>query len=512
MNLKDSIQNILNKINVSSDKELAVLFTTYINQYEIKEFIPIKVISGKYDESKKLFMSDDGKTYYHMIDVMEGEGYMYRASIDIYRKKYPNMPDVLIKKLFLLGIRKLRFNLAISKDEIPLIMFARIGTNDVGKAVLDSDLLAFYEMYYPNFYNKIMQMVRGDEVDEKTINGVQEEVEFSMEPINIPELYNEVTSNVIDQDEAVKKILTAIWKQYNNFDENKSRNILINGNTGVGKTEIFRILTKRLQIPCAIVNATEYTAEGYLGKSVKDMLLILLRKANGNVKMAENGILIIDEIDKLAQTNSFSTQINQKDVQEALLKLLEDGTYYLEYNDENGIRKVEFNTKKLMIIGMGSFSRIKLTADKTVGFEAKSVAKKYKDITREDMIQNGMLPELIGRFPIVVQMNELTQESFIKILNNPKNSTLTRNKKFFDAQGIKLSLSEDTIKKIAEKAEKQKLGARALDEIVETSLSAVSFEIANNPDMYEEVIITPETIEDNKKYILRKKLKQDEKK
>lgn len=503
MNLKDSLQNILNKINNYNDIDLAVIFTTYINCYGIKEFIPKKVVSGKYDEKSRTFITEQGESYCHLIDVMEGEGYMYRASVDIYRKRYPNIPDALIKRLFLYSVKQHRFNLALSSNKIPLIMFAKKNTNDIGKVVLDIELLAYYETFYPSFYNNIIKMANGEEIDVNLIPKEEEDkLEFSAKPINVKELYKEVTEKVIDQSEPIEQILTAIWKQYNNFDSNKSRNILIYGKSGVGKTEIFRIISQKLEIPYAIVNATDYTAVGYVGDSVSDMLIAVVNSADGDVKKAENGILIIDEIDKLSEPDRTGGQVNKKDVQQALLKILEDGTFYLNIGDKLSQTRVTFNTRNLLVIGMGSFSNIDLSTKKTVGFNSTSQKREYKDINTNDMMENGTIPELIGRFPVVVKMNELNKESFIKILTNVKSSVIAKNQPFFNNLGVKLLLQEGTINEIAEKAEKQATGARSLDEIVETALSKASFEIATNPNIYETLIITPETIKDNNKYTL----------
>lgn len=320
--------------------------------------------------------------------------------------------------------------------------------------------------------------------------------------ININELYKKITNNVIGQEEPIQKILTAIWKQYNNFSDNKSRNILINGSTGVGKTEIFRILSKLLEIPCVITSATEYTGAGYKGSDIEDMFVKLIIRANGDIKKAEKGILIIDEIDKISESNSNTSQVNQRDVQEALLKVLEDGVFKVEYN-----KKIyEFDTSKLMIVGMGSWSRIKEKKINSIGFSSSNQTNEQKnDITREEIIKNGMIPELIGRFPIIVQMNELDFNSLIRILEEVKNSALSLNKEFLERNGIKLTVTDDTLEAIANKAINQKFGARSLDEIVETALSEATFKIASNKELYSELIITPETIKDNKKYTLVRK-------
>lgn len=230
------------------------------------------------------------------------------------------------------------------------------------------------------------------------------------------------------------------------------------------------------------------------------MLVSLIKKANGDVKRAQEGILIIDEIDKLSESNAGHSQINQRDVQEALLKLLEDGVFSIK----SGFSEVEFDTSRLMVVGMGSWSRIDLTPKRAVGFNSVEEKKTYKDITREDIVSNGLIPELVGRFSTLVQMNELNFDSFVRILKS-KNNVINQNKKFFSGKGIDLVFDDKAIEAVAKKADKNNYCARGLDEIIERALSAASFEIASDPEKYSSLIITEETIEDPKKYVLTRK-------
>lgn len=284
------------------------------------------------------------------------------------------------------------------------------------------------------------------------------------------------------------------------FSDEKSRNILINGSTGVGKTEIFRVLKKYIDIPYVIVDANDYTAAGYQGKNIEDMLLSLLSSVDGDLEKAEKGILIIDEVDKLSQTNSHISQVNQRDVQEALLKLLEDKVYNINYKSKN----YSFNTSKLLVVCMGSWSRIDLSEQKVVGFGNKMVKKSYSDITREDIVKNGMIPEFVGRFPVLVQMNELNYDSFIKILKS-KNSFINLNKKFFSKLGVELVFDDSAINAIAREADRNNYGARGLDEIIEKALYMATFEIGCCPGQYSELLVSEETIQDSEKYVLKKK-------
>lgn len=469
------------------------------------EYIPIQILEGTYDEDNNTFIDLDGTPYIHIIENPETIGFLYRDNILNYKKNYPHLNSFFIKKLMFRTVKKYMYKYCFLKREdklIPAIMHSKINGQEGLNLLLDNEILQFYVEEYPEIITEIFKdsfedAEKKDENSKATTPNINKQVEAAMD---IAKMYQELTAHVIDQDEPIRKILTAIWKQYSNFSSEKSRNILINGSTGVGKTETFRRLVKMLDIPYFMTSATEYTAAGYIGKSVEDMLIGLLKNANYDLEKAQKGILIIDEIDKLSESNKGHSQINQRDVQEALLKILEDGTFNLNVNG----KEYAFNTSKIMVIGMGSWSRIELKETTPIGFGQKTIKKEYKDITREDIVAAGMIPELIGRFPVIVQMNELDLDSFIRILKTEGN-TLSLNRTFLNNNGVNLVIDDEVLKTIALRAAKQKYGARSLDEIVETALAAASFEIASNPNLYEQLIITPETIEDNKKYTLIRK-------
>lgn len=494
-------------------QELAVIFKITHPSYGIGkqtiEFIPIKVIEGVFDYENEVFTDKDNTIYHHLIDDPETYGFANRISIENIRKQYPHIPLPVVKALLLKNSRGYYYQLAqIVDDKVPVIIITSKQNPSKKTPLFDSTLLPYYLEYCPDILKNYLKAEENEQKEEKAI--IQEaineqtklkEIEASTsentQSIDINALYKELTSNVINQDEPIRKILVGIWKQYNDFSDNKSRNILINGSTGVGKTEIFRIIAEQIGIPTVIASAPQYSATGYIGRSVEDMLTALLEKANGNLDKAERGILIIDEIDKISQTKDTSS-VNQRDVQENLLKMIEDGSYLVAYNGS----QTTFETGRLMVIAMGSWSRIELEEEKVVGFEQKSKKRQYKDLTKEDFIKNGMIPELVGRFNIIIQMNELDYNSLLEILNRAKNSALNTQKEFFKKREIDLIVEEAAKKAIALKASNNNLGARSLDEIIETALSEASFEIATNPSAYEKLIITPDTIEDNKKYTL----------
>jgi len=470
--------------SMKDNNEIAILLRKYVDRNNSIHYFPIKVIEGHYDNDSFEFVGLDGMSYEHIIDCPEGYGFCARDDFNRIKKEYPLLNTYLLKKLILHKAKKLKYvyiDEEFSEMEVPVILF---GKNEKEmKVFFDDDIFNYYFEFHNEYFSQFFKETKTEKQKDNDQKHNLEKAKCSS-IIDISKLYKEITENVIAQEEAIKKILNAIWKHYNNFSDKKSRNILINGNTGVGKTEIFRVLTKIINVPCVIVAATDYSATGYMGKTVTDMIVSLINKANGDVKLAEKGILIIDEIDKLAETNKSQSQINQKDVQEALLKILEDGEIEVVVNG----RRVVFDASKLMVVGMGSWTRIDLTPEKVVGFEKTAVKKTYKDLTKDDLIANGMLPDLIGRFPNLVQMDDLNEDSLVSILKS-KNSVLLLNKNFFENQGIKLNIIEEAIREIAKKAIKQKTAARALDEILENTLSIASFEIASNPDKYKELIV-----------------------
>lgn len=485
------------------DYDVAVIMKKSISFNGTIGFIPVSVVGGYYNNDEMCFVDFDGTPYYHIIDSPETYGFFERESFKELKEDRDNkyLSSSMIKNN---KLRKAKKSVYIYLDPestevgIPIIGEYNKETQSI-EQIFDGDMLNYYYYNYEEYFNILCSNV--EVLENKDLNIVHnEELVNAAIEIDINSIYNKITDHVIDQDEPIKKILTAIWKQYNNYSSEKSRNILINGSTGVGKTETFRVLSKLIDVPVVITSATEYSATGYVGKNVDEMLVDLVKKANGDIKKAERGILVIDEIDKISSSDNSRSQVNQRDVQEALLKILEDGVFNIEIND----KLYEFNTSNLMIVGMGSWSRIDLTPKTSVGFNSVTSKKSYKDLTREDIVKNGLIPELVARFSVIVQMNELNFDSFVKILKN-KNNTIGLNKSFLESKGIKLIMDDAVINAIARIADKNNYGARGLDEIVETALSNASFEIASNPDKYSELIITEDTIKDNRNYTLVQK-------
>ena len=467
-------------------KEFVVLFRKIEISESIEEFIPISVIEGKYDVNNDYFEDDQNIKYQHIDLRLPSNviGYGGRTTIEIMKD---SLSESSIEKL---------------KEEI--LDYAKKFTYkrdfDINEYIVAKDKENGNEYLFEDIDN-IESNLKKEDTNEETTNNIK----ITLTPNEIEE---QIKTTIKGQDEAIRKIVTCIWTTFNDRSLTKKQILLI-GPTGVGKTAIFKKLQKILNIPVIIFSVPGLSQAGYVGRSTDDILTQIYYECEEDKDKAENCIVILDEIDKIAYNDASKGDISTSGVQNEILKIVEGCKRFVDI--DGGMDTFEIDTSKILFVGAGAFQELFEKEKQPLGFTNESTKEnnKTKQITTEKLVEYGLKRELIGRFPIKVTLNSLTKDIFKEIIVESDESEFLSHVKFLESCGVTIANKEEIIEIIAEDAISKTIGARGLVETISNMLLEIIYDVANNPNKYQEVIIGKNILKNPKDYqLIQKQVKK----
>ena len=469
-------------------KKLAIHYQCfYSDQDGSMIYVPNEVLIGvTIQKGENLYFKSITGNYYNCLNNIENNIYndfvTYITPIKYLVEKYKNINNLDLTKLLKLYLNeikncsilinyKTKFIIPQSEEDLKKINPNFLLANDKNYLKMlqnlddEIDLFEKVEDTKEIQENKETQEIQTVmDLETKTITDEKNyEDDKDLNYLNgILDIINNISKNILHQDRQIKEVVTQVYKSlvtYIDDDDNYIKsNIIINGNTGCGKTEIARQLAKELNVPLVIEDTNSFTPSGYRGKDVTDMLTNLYYAADGDLTLAEKGILVIDEIDKKIGMNNDHESNFKNDVLNNLLKLIEGGKYQINISDNPMVQQtIEFDTSKLIVLMLGTFNNVKENQPKSLGFG--------KDNSKEIILNDekfGLNDEFYGRISNIVTLNDLTEDDLYDILLNSKLSPIKKYQNLANKLNIDINFSEETLRDLAHQAYELKSGARGL--------------------------------------------------
>lgn len=502
---KGCYPNIRNVASYKKDNTLA--FDNLVRYDDLEQAV---VDGGTFNDALKRY-TDDCKRHFYVVISRDGvNSSVITLNVDDFEDATGKIKDIsaLISGISRDGDNRGLLNMDVDEALLSL----RDMITDGGRSKEDLELLKNELLYYRSIVKELLNLVafemngvRDNELDdsdtvsvEKVDDGSQKVI---LSDINIDELVGLVTKTVVHQDDAVRRLVLEIERNLESDGEKDG--ILITGSTGVGKTMTINLIAKYLDRPVKIIDSTQLTVPGYVGKSVEDYLYELLCDCNGDVERAEQAIIFFDEIDKKGSEKK--SDISGQGVLNVLLKFL-DGTEYDVTSNRQISRQVQkISTKNMLVLAGGSFADVyKNSGPKQIGF-LDGEKKEYVP-SAIDFVEKGMMTkDFIGRFPIIIHYNDLDAKALVDVLVNSEASPLKRERDVFSKAGVKLTVTEDYMEAVARAAINMETGARGLKGIVKNTTWPSYDKVKSESGVYREVVLDEKTVSDNKVYVLRKK-------
>lgn len=502
---KGCYPNIRNVASYKKDNTLA--FDNLVRYDDLEQAV---VDGGTFNDALKRY-TDDCKRHFYVVISRDGvNSSVITLNVDDFEDATGKIKDIsaLISGISSDGDNRGLLNMDVDEALLSL----RDMITDGGRSKEDLELLKNELLYYRSIVKELLNLVafemngvRDNELDDSDTVSVEKVDDDSqkviLSDINIDELVGLVTKTVVHQDDAVRRLVLEIERNLESDGEKDG--ILITGSTGVGKTMTINLIAKYLDRPVKIIDSTQLTVPGYVGKSVEDYLYELLRDCNGDVERAEQAIIFFDEIDKKGSEKK--SDISGQGVLNVLLKFLDGTEYDVTSNRQISGQVQKISTKNMLVLAGGSFADVyKNSGPKQIGF-LDGEKKEYVP-SATDFVEKGMMTkDFIGRFPIIIHYNDLDAKALVDVLVNSEASPLKRERDVFSKAGVKLTVTEDYMEAVARAAINMETGARGLKGIVKNTTWPSYDKVKSESGVYREVVLDEKTVSDNKVYVLRKK-------